>query len=215
MNRIDWLPVDLLSDMLVEAMSRKPAMASTTDRSSYNSGPVQAAEFLHFVNPHHVEWSNIVSELAAHMAPRPRIVSYDTWLQALVNASEQDADEVADVPAIKLLDFFQDIGRCDAKRPVFSTSLTEKACSSLQTCGPVSVAWMKQWMKQWGLDVREGGGSGIEGFASNPSPSDCSGQALLVNLMANDMLKIPHQIDSGPVAIPVARRSMRPVSTIA
>jgi thioester reductase-like protein/acyl-CoA synthetase (AMP-forming)/AMP-acid ligase II len=215
MNRIDWLPVDLLSDMLVEAMSRKPAMTSTADRSSYDSGPVQAAEFLHFVNPRHVEWSSIVSELAALIEPRPRVVAYDTWLQALVDASEQDADKFVDVPAIKLLDFFQDIGRCDAKRPVFSTSFTEKACRSLQKCDPVSVAWMKQWMKQWGLDVQEGGCSGIEGVASNPSLLDFSGQALLVNLKANDMLKIPHEIDSGAVAIPVARRSMRPVPTVA
>jgi thioester reductase-like protein len=215
MNRIDWLPVDLLSDMLVEAISRKPTTTSATDRSSYDAVPVQAAEFLHFVNPHQVGWSNIVSELAAHMRPRPRVVSYDTWLRALANASEQDADKVVDVPAIKLLDFFQDIGRCDAKRPVFSTSLTEKACLSLRTCGPVSVAWIKQWMKQLGLDVQEGGGSSIEGVASNPSPLNFSGRALLVNSKANDMLKIPHQIDSGPVAITVARRSTRPVSTIA
>lgn len=214
MDRIDWLPVDLLGDMLIEMISRKPAATSAPVGSPENGMPVQAAEFFHFVNPHHVKWSDIVSELAAHMRPQPQVVSYDTWMQALIKSSGQDADKVADVPAIKLLDFFQDIGRCDAKRPIFSTSLTEQACPSLQNCGPVSVTWMKQWMKQWGLDVKEGEDFEIGGVASKASQLDLSAHMLLENLKANDVFTAPHQKDTVPVTIPIVPRSVHAVPTI-
>lgn len=214
MDRIDWLPVDLLGGMLVELIMRKPAATSAPDCLSEDGTLVQA-EFFHFVNPHHVKWSDIVSELATHMKPEPRVVSYETWLQALMRAAEQDADKAVDVPAIKLLDFFQDIGRVDAKRPIFSTSLTEQGCPSLRACGPVSVAWMKQWMKQWGLDTEESGDSGIEGVASKASPLDLSTQLLLENLKANDVFTAPNQKDTVPVAIPVVPRSVRAVPAIA
>lgn len=143
MNRIDWLPVDLLGDMLVETVTRRHSVTATT----------KAAEFLHFVNPQHIRWSDVVSKLASHTTPSPQVVPYEDWLRALVTASEQRPDDVATLPAMKLLDFFQDIGRSDAKRPTFSTTSTEKSCPSLQACGPVSSEWMLLWMKQWGLDV--------------------------------------------------------------
>jgi hypothetical protein len=105
------------------------------------------------VNPQHIRWSDIVSKLASHTTPSPQVVPYEDWLQALTSASEQRPDEVSTLPAIKLLDFFQDIGRSEAKRPTFSTTNTEKVCLSLQACGPVSTKWMLLWMKQWDLDV--------------------------------------------------------------
>ncbi|GAB7324293.1 hypothetical protein MBLNU13_g08261t1 [Cladosporium sp. NU13] len=213
MDRIDWLPVDLLGDMLVETVSRKPAIASTTDCSSGGAIHVPAEEFLHFVNPRHVKWSDIVSKLAAHMVSQPRVVSYDTWLQAVMVAAGRDTAKFADVPAIKLLDFFQDIGRTDAKRPIFSTSLTEQACPSLRTCGPVSVAWMKQWMKQWGHNIE--GDSDPGRVVSKAPPLDLSAQALLENSEANDVFTLPHQKDSGPVAIPVVPKSVHAVPAVA
>lgn len=214
MDRIDWLPVDLLGDMLVETISRKLS-PSATDRSSKDGMPFRAAEFFHFVNPHHVKWSDIVSELAAHMRPQPRLVPYDAWLQALVTASEQDAEKVADVSAIKLLDFFQDIGRCDAKRPIFSTSLTQEACPSLRTCESVSVAWVKRWMKQWGRDSKEGRDSDIGGVASQASPTEFSGHALLGTMEANGVLTLPHQEASSPVDMPVVTKAVRAVPAVA
>lgn len=56
---------------------------------------------------------------------------------------------------MKLLDFFQDIGRSEAKRHTFSTTITEKACPSLQACGAVSTKWLLLWMKQWALEIQD------------------------------------------------------------
>ena len=132
-----------------------------------------------------------------------------------MKASEQDADNVAGVSAIKLLDFFQDIGRCEAKRPIFSTNLTQQACPSLRTCGPVSAAWVEKWMKQWGLDVKEGGDSDSGGVASKASPSELSGHGLLGTLEANGVLTSPHQEASSPAGIPVVTKAVRAVPAIA
>jgi thioester reductase-like protein len=161
MDRIDWLPVDLLGDMLVETVARKQNL----------SGPSPpAAEFLHFVNPQHIRWSDIVSKIASNTTPSPQVVPYEDWLQALTSASEQRLDEVSTLPAMKLLDFFQDTGRGEAKRPTFSTTNTEKVCSSLQACGPVSTRWMLLWMKQWGLSIRDGDSSVRDARADSCSP---------------------------------------------
>jgi thioester reductase-like protein len=159
MDRIDWLPVDLLGDMLVETVTRKQTAVETT----------KAAEFLHFVNPQHNRWSDIVSEIASNTTPIPQVVPYEDWLQELTIASEQRPYEVSTLPAMKLLDFFQDIGRSEAKRPSFSTTTTEKVCPSLQAFGPVSTKWMLLWMKQWGLDV-----NGKESSADNVRSDSCS-----------------------------------------
>lgn len=150
MDRVDWLPVDLLGDMLVETVTRKQDAADQVTEDALSN---PAADFFHFVNPQNVQWSDIVSKLASNMLPRPRVVTYEHWLQELTAASEERTEEVESLPAMKLLDFFQDIGRDDAKRPAFSTAVTGRACPSLQECGPVSIPWLSLWMTQWGLDL--------------------------------------------------------------
>lgn len=170
MDRVDWLPVDLLGDMLVETVTREQHVAG---RATEDAASNPDADFFHFVNPHHVQWSDIVSQLASNMVPHPRVVPYEHWLQELTTASEERSDEAANLPAIKLLDFFQDIGRSDAKRPMFATVATERASPSLQECGPVSKSWLLLWMMQWGLDV-DGAESCIKRTYSRTTPTAVS-----------------------------------------
>jgi thioester reductase-like protein len=193
MDRIDWLPVDLLGDMLVETVTRKQRNAGATDHS-FASPP--STEFLHFVNPQHIRWSDIVSKLASHTAPTPRIVPYKDWLQALTSASEQRTDEVSTLPAMKLLDFFQDIGRSEAKRPIFSTTITEKVCSSLKACGPISATRMLLWMKQWSLDVKDGHSCSRNARPDSPS-LDSSAQVLPKSTRTSDFVTYTCKGDSG------------------
>jgi thioester reductase-like protein len=157
MDRIDWLPVDLLGDMLADTVARKQSDVFATEIVSASR---PTTEFLHFVNPQHIRWRGVVQKLASHTTLSPQIVPYADWLQALTTASEQRTDEVSSLPAMKLLDFFQDIGSDEAKRPTFSTSVTVQACPGLQACGPVSTSWLLLWMKQWGLEIKEGGEEG-------------------------------------------------------
>lgn len=79
MDKIGWLPINLLVDMLVETVTRKQDLAGP-------SSP--GAEFFHFVNPQHIQWSDIVSKLASHITPSPQVVPYDDWLQTLALASK-------------------------------------------------------------------------------------------------------------------------------
>jgi len=174
MDRIDWLPVDLLGKMLVDTVTRKQNVGSATEIASASR---PTTEFLHFVNPQHIRWRDIVHKLASHTTPRPQVVPYADWLQALKTASEQRADEVSTLPAMKLLDFFQDIGSDVAKRPTFSTSMTAQACPGLQACGPVSTSWLLLWMKQWGLEIKEGGEGGESSTKDARSDSPVSHSA--------------------------------------
>lgn len=83
MDRIDWLPVDLLGDMLVETVMREQSVARPSPAG---------AEFLHYVNPQHIRCSNIVSKLASQTTPSPQITPYENWLQELAIASEQRSE---------------------------------------------------------------------------------------------------------------------------
>lgn len=152
MDRMDWVPVDILADVLEEIVTKK-TQTGEASRAQSKEHECSDAEFFGVVNPRVSHWSQMVAEVASCMVPRPEVVPYTDWLAALKNASDQRPDEVESIPAIKLLDFFHDIGRKDAKRPQFATAMTEKACPTLREAGPVSIEWLALWMRQWGMRV--------------------------------------------------------------
>ncbi|EME43601.1 hypothetical protein DOTSEDRAFT_54369 [Dothistroma septosporum NZE10] len=189
MDCMDWIPVDLLGDMLVETMlpgsptpstisqevikqsldlpstsSESSAVTSAasslpgspellSSRTSIASGEgldtkQAAVQCLHFVNPSKVWWKDIVHSLFAGGDGDVQVVQYEDWLRALSEAAERE-DMSDNVPAVRLLGFFGDIGRPEARRPEFSTKLAQRRSSSLKNLEPVSVRWLRQWWRQW------------------------------------------------------------------
>lgn len=197
MDRMDWIPVDLLGDMLVETILPKcpvpsdighevvrqllalpeaciAASAATSAASSQPGTPLPStsaspeglssrtsvssdegletskpgAKFLHFVNPRKAYWKDVVHDLFENESSDVQIVPFCEWLSSLKEVAERE-DVSDDIPAVKLVGFFDDIGRPDAKRPEFSTSIAQGTSASLRELKSVSIQWLRHWRQQW------------------------------------------------------------------
>jgi hypothetical protein len=56
----------------------------------------------------------------------------------------------ADIPALKLIDFYQHIGDECTTRPVFSTDIAQEQSAALENLPEVSLQWIQLWLRQWG-----------------------------------------------------------------
>jgi hypothetical protein len=125
--------------MLVEVLS--------PDEPRSNKG----ARYLHFVNPQRPRWSDIASSVAASIDRDIEIVSFDQWVSCLNEVIEKDEEvAAADVPALKLVDFYHHIGDEHTTRPVFSTNAAQDQSAALRNLPEVSLQWIQQWLQQWG-----------------------------------------------------------------
>jgi len=143
MECMDWIPVDRLADMLVEVLS--------PDARGGGRGSSQGAKYLHFVNPNRPHWSDIASSVAASIDRDIEIVPFDQWVDCLAALIEKDEDPSAlDIPALKLVDFYQHIGDERTTRPIFSTDVAQENSIALRNLPEVSLQWIQQWLRQWG-----------------------------------------------------------------
>jgi thioester reductase-like protein/aryl carrier-like protein len=143
MEFMDWIPVDRLADMLVEVL--------TPGAREDERGPSKEARYLHFVNPQRPHWSNIASSVAASIDREIEIVPFDQWVSCLAAVIEKDEEAAAvDIPALKLVDFYQHIGKECTTRPVFSTDVTQERSVALRNLPEVSLQWIQLWLRQWG-----------------------------------------------------------------
>lgn len=150
MDRMDWLPVDLLADMLVQSLFAKASAQDGDPPSRHDSTqslPLGRSRFLHFVNPHATLWSEIGTRVAPKISEAAHMVPFSEWVDALAAVSENQ--QVDDLPALKLLDFYEALRQPETKRPVYSTTNTQVACRALHDVPSVSVDWMERWMRQW------------------------------------------------------------------
>ena len=197
MDPVDWIPVDILADVLAEVVDANtslerprshspasdyltPAESSTRPASSGSSlvsrsglstpnetgystpassirsnsaGPSKdsaSPRFLHFVNPSKIDWRELAPSVVKLLSPDVELVSYAKWTEAISASIEQDSE---DVPAAKLVDFFEDLGKHSAERAVFSVKESTKLSNRLRDLQPVSVQWLERWMRQWSMPL--------------------------------------------------------------
>lgn len=137
LERVDWIPVDLLGSTIVEL-----ALAS----HNHPSGAV----VYHTVNPKATAWAELVPVVLATLGgtSNVEVVSLEAWLETLRDSESKTAD-IAVNPALKLIDFFQDLSNGAA--PVLETKRTASSSPSLAGLSSVQPAWMENWLRQWQL----------------------------------------------------------------
>ncbi|THV45864.1 hypothetical protein BGAL_0443g00110 [Botrytis galanthina] len=140
-DNVDFVPVDLLSDILVDL-----ATAATT-RTADN-----AATVFNLRNPQLVSWSTLLSAVVA-IQPL-QIVSPATWLASLRASSEADYEHVAANPAVKLLHFFEGLWaiHADTEQVPMQPLVVEKALEAspaMRKLDAVKVEWMHKWVEEW------------------------------------------------------------------
>ncbi|KXG50671.1 Male sterility, NAD-binding [Penicillium griseofulvum] len=146
LSRVDWIPVDLLADILVQLAG------VATDGSS--SAATHTLPVYHTVNPNAVNWASLVPTVAKHLGPSVNIVSWAEWMGALRNSrgSATTAVSLKQNPALKLFDFFDSVAKAAEKGeewPSFETKETLKKSPRMAEVKAVSEEWMELWLKQW------------------------------------------------------------------
>ncbi|EXJ86687.1 hypothetical protein A1O3_03640 [Capronia epimyces CBS 606.96] len=155
LDRVDWLPVNRLSQIIVELAGLDTPDQSQSHHPAQPQPPSKAPppppfQVFHTVNPSSRPWSTLVPTLTSLLGPSVRVVSWDTWLAAL-RASETNSD-LAQNPAIKILDFYTQAdrqGRAGLQLPMLETKATAAVSRTLRDIEPVGPEWMEQWMRQW------------------------------------------------------------------
>ncbi|TGO39656.1 hypothetical protein BHYA_0050g00420 [Botrytis hyacinthi] len=140
-DNVDFMPVDLLSDILVDL-----ATAATT-RTADN-----ATTLFNLRSPQLVSWSTLLSAIVA-IQPL-QIVSPATWLASLRTSSEADYEDVAANLAVKLLYFFEGLWatHADAEKVPMQPMVVEKAPEAspdMRKLDAVKVEWMHKWVEEW------------------------------------------------------------------
>ena len=139
MNDIDWIPIDLLSTIIAEL-----ALHSA-------SAPGTKTQVFHTVNPSIVSWNSLLPDIQNELGQDVKVVPFKKWLQTLkASAREATTEETLEAnPAVKLIDFYEDLLDDGNRIPKLETKETEKASPGLRAVGPVQGEWMVKWIRQW------------------------------------------------------------------
>ncbi|KAI1126132.1 putative NRPS-like enzyme [Nemania abortiva] len=147
-DRIDWLPVDKVSKVLLDILR---------SASAEESGDL--AQTFHVVNPQAGSWGSDIANAVIPMYPGDgvRAVTMEDWIERLRKSAEE-AEETGDFdvetnPAIRLLDFFSTASNSGAEQGPrwLSSSKAEEASVTLRDLGPLRTEWLENWMTQWGI----------------------------------------------------------------
>jgi thioester reductase-like protein len=149
MNKIDWVPIDVLAEVLVELVL---SAQEGSDRGR--------ASVYHPHNPRTTSWTDllptIAKTLSAYKVSPVVIIPFEDWLkliQADAESSTVDLDEgIKSNPAIKLLDFYEGLLR-GGDISEMATDRAQRASSKLRDCGAVRPEWVEKWCRGWLEDL--------------------------------------------------------------
>ena len=157
-DRIDWVPIDLLADILVELALERGQSAACLPASE-----MQHADVYHPLNPHAASWTVlraiVLDELTSQMKKPIEIVPLRVWIAKVRKEAESTVDNGENVdleaalrrnPAAKLIDFYEDL----ASSEEVSTNQLEfletlKLSKTMQGLEPVKGEWVRKWIREW------------------------------------------------------------------
>ncbi|KAL2835427.1 hypothetical protein BJY01DRAFT_259225 [Aspergillus pseudoustus] len=155
MDRVDWMPVDLLARVLVDL-----ALESGDEREGVN--------VYHPVNTHPVSWTDIrpvVAEILARVSGKTvETISFREWIQRVrtdvesLGASAGAGSKVTETelkealarsPAAKLLQFFEGIMAETESGSVLDTTVTAQLSDKLSAVDAIKPDWIEKWVTEW------------------------------------------------------------------
>lgn len=135
MDNIDWLPSDVLGDVLVQ-------LAFSDVESS-------EARVLHAVNPRRVCWSTLLDDLRPScQLENIEVVEFADWIASLRDISNDETVALDRVPSVKLLDFYEALLE-DETRPVYDTTKSTACSGALHETSCIQAEWLQNWIGQW------------------------------------------------------------------
>jgi aryl carrier-like protein len=144
METIDWIPVDLISMIMVELIGRLLDKNSTDGETHvYN-----------LVNPKATPWSNLLPEFQG-LSGIKQTLPFKDWVRELEKSAVENRGNFTERnPAVKLLDFFRHSSQKEApseSESRFEVGNLVRDSRQAAELKAVSSEWMKLWMDQWGF----------------------------------------------------------------
>lgn len=164
LNEMNWIPLDLAADIIVEIATLPQNEYSKSIR---DDGPAsRQPQIYHLLNPHPVKWSSTRLKVADTIwrltSTRLEIVDSQIWMTKVRKDLEmrvpgQAAHTQQDIeralksnPAAKLLDFYQQIMRpADGAVAGWEIKETLRQSKRLRDLPSIQQAWMDKWVEEW------------------------------------------------------------------
>ncbi|OJJ75778.1 hypothetical protein ASPBRDRAFT_38078 [Aspergillus brasiliensis CBS 101740] len=138
---VDWVAVDTLATIVLEILhSRRAPTATMTATTSTSS-------VFHLTSPTGVSWESLIPAIQERYPVK--LVSLTDWVEELERLQNLSPEEVAEKPAIKLLDFYRLLAGATEASPRMSLERARAASPTMASLGPVSLAQMSNWLDQW------------------------------------------------------------------
>ncbi|KAK4863281.1 hypothetical protein LT330_002059 [Penicillium expansum] len=134
---VDWVPVDTVSNIIVEIINTRHR----------DSSEARCAVF-HLTNPERTLWLSLIPAIQRQYAVEP--VAFSAWIADLESITNPSSADIASKPALKLLDFYrglQDEG--SALSVALDVRRAKEASVSMRALGPISSSLMRNWLQQW------------------------------------------------------------------
>ncbi|PLB43654.1 NRPS-like enzyme [Aspergillus steynii IBT 23096] len=131
LDRIDWVPIDLLAEILVDLALQKPSSRGLVDVA-------------HPLNLSPTTWEEIrpvVSDALSTFAGKPLdVVPFSEWISRTLLAQN---------PAAKLLDFFETSASTSEPGNVLDTQKTAQRSEKLRAVDAIKPEWIRKWVQEW------------------------------------------------------------------
>jgi thioester reductase-like protein/aryl carrier-like protein len=137
---IDWIPVDKLAQIITDLI--------------HHGFTANKSEIYNLVNPNIAQWSDLVPGICKHWgATKTEIIDFATWINILKATDPDDPDKLITLPALKLLDFFEDLEKScrEPSQPPQTYATDHARDSSQKMCSlePIDSKAMKIWLNNW------------------------------------------------------------------
>ncbi|PYH65836.1 acetyl-CoA synthetase-like protein [Aspergillus vadensis CBS 113365] len=154
MDRVDWVPVDLLAEVLVEL-----ALVGAADNHGCSSatGSPPAVQVYHPVNLQPQSWDLIRPVVADALFIKNRDSTGKTietiplreWVQSVRHDIEAASSRFSADAENENLDFFQDLETEQTQLIVFESLHTAKMSKKLHEVEGVRPEWLRKWIAEW------------------------------------------------------------------
>ncbi|CAG9983307.1 unnamed protein product [Clonostachys byssicola] len=136
-NGLNWIPVDIVGQIISNTVAKTARQQNGRTR------------VLHVSSPTTVDWSDLIYTISAQLKPEMKIVTLQMWVDKL-NECLKRGDNAAQVPAVKLYDFFSGFLDSGHTATHLEVGGQLKPWEDMLSSKAVQRSWLQNWIRQWG-----------------------------------------------------------------
>jgi len=133
---IDWIPVDVLAEIMVEIVHSR---IEATSEENFN-----------LVNPKVVDWFTLLGSIQDRCGGRLKVAPFHEWVEELKKVDANDVVKAKNIPAVKIIDFFEGLASAKMMESLrFRTENGRRESKTMRKLTAVQKEWMEVWLDQW------------------------------------------------------------------